>query len=170
MALWPVSPLDSFMVDPVGRVMRDIDRTLMPYWRNADHSVLHVGNTTKEFVNDDKKFAVSLDVSHFKPEEIKVQLEGNELIIEGNQEVKGENSYIKKYAKFRLHLLWYGSDPSYVFLRSFMHKWALPEDCDVDAIHTQLNDAGHLSIEAPKTGQHPRRRNIPIMAAPKKKH
>ncbi|KJH39721.1 Hsp20/alpha crystallin family protein [Dictyocaulus viviparus] len=149
MALWPVSPLDSFMVDPVGRVMRDIDRTLMPYWRNADHSVLHVGNTTKEFVNDDKKFAVSLDVSHFKPEEIKVQLEGNELIIEGNQEAKGENSYMKK---------------------SFMHKWALPEDCDVDAIHTQLNDAGHLSIEAPKTGQHPRRRNIPIMAAPKKKH
>ncbi|KJH49709.1 hypothetical protein DICVIV_04130 [Dictyocaulus viviparus] len=60
--------------------------------------------------------------------------------------------------------------PPICFEGSFMHKWALPEDCDVDAIHTQLNDAGHLSIEAPKTGQHPRRRNIPIMAAPKKKH
>lgn len=49
-----------------------------------------------QFVNDEKKFAVSLDVSHFKPEELKVELEGRDLTIEGVQEVKTDHGYMKK--------------------------------------------------------------------------
>ena len=157
MALWPVDRFDRMVEDPMRRLdrfglLRDmdrwVDRQLTPYWREADHSMLHVGNQTKELVNDEKKFAVSLDVSHFKPEELKVHLEGRDLTIEGQQETKTDHGYMKK---------------------SFVHKWALPEDCDLDAVHTQLDNSGHLSIEAPKTGQHTHSRVIPIMPAPKKK-
>ncbi|KAK6040425.1 hypothetical protein COOONC_22070, partial [Cooperia oncophora] len=52
--------------------------------------------------------------------------------------------------------------------RSFTRKWLLPENVDLEAIRTQLDDKGHLSVEAPKSieGQ-TQKRSIPIMAAPK---
>ncbi|KAJ1356638.1 Heat shock protein beta-1 [Parelaphostrongylus tenuis] len=59
--------------------LRDLDhleREIGPYWREADHSVLHVGNETQEMVNDDKKFAVSLDVSQFRPDDLERPLGG----------------------------------------------------------------------------------------------
>ncbi|KIH57208.1 Hsp20/alpha crystallin family protein [Ancylostoma duodenale] len=123
-------------------------RSLMPYWTHADHSISHVGNEGKEVVNDEKKFGVELNTSHFKPEELEVHLEGRDLTIEGKHEEKSEHGFIE---------------------RSFIRKWALPEDCDLDAVHIQLTDDGHLCIEAPKTGHHMHRRTMPIMPAPKKK-
>ncbi|RCN52634.1 Hsp20/alpha crystallin family protein [Ancylostoma caninum] len=90
------------------RMMHELDRMergIMPYWRDADHSTLQVATQTQEVVNDDKKFAVSLDVSQFKPEELKVHIDG--LTIEGRQEQKTEHGYIE---------------------RSFVRKWALPEE------------------------------------------
>ncbi|KAJ1356639.1 hypothetical protein KIN20_014378 [Parelaphostrongylus tenuis] len=54
--------------------------------------------------------------------------------------------------------------------RSFVRKWILPEDVDVDALRTQLTDKGHLCVEAPKvTESGSKKRNIPIMAAPRGK-
>ncbi|KAK6765874.1 hypothetical protein RB195_025658 [Necator americanus] len=159
MALWPVPRFDRFM----DNAMREFDRfgmpmmtrepdwcerQIMPYWRNADHSMLHVGNEVQEVVNDDKKFAVALDVSHFKPEELRVHIDDRDLTIEGRHEERNERGFIE---------------------RSFVRKWTLPEDCDLDAVSTQLTDVGHLSIEAPKTGQHTHRRTLPIMPAPKRK-
>ncbi|KHJ86035.1 Hsp20/alpha crystallin family protein [Oesophagostomum dentatum] len=128
--------------------MRDFDRDMYPYWRDADHSILHVANDTQQLVDDDKHFAVNLDVSQFRPEELKVHLDGRELTVEGKQEHKGDNSFIH---------------------RSFVRKWTLPENVDLEAVQTQLSDKGHLCVEAPKTdAAAPHRRNIPIMAAPKK--
>ncbi|CAJ0589057.1 unnamed protein product [Cylicocyclus nassatus] len=49
-----------------------------------------------QVIDDDKKFAVSLNVSHFRPEDLKVHLDGRELTVEGKQEHKGENSYIHR--------------------------------------------------------------------------
>nr|CDJ87950.1 Heat shock protein Hsp20 domain containing protein [Haemonchus contortus] len=125
------------------------EKSIFPYWRDADHSVLHVANETHQLVDDDKKFAVSLDVSQFRPEELNVHLEGRELAIEGKQERKTGNSAIH---------------------RSFTRKWLLPEKVDLDAIRTQLDDKGYLSVEAPKSieGQK-QKRTIPIMAAPQDK-
>ncbi|WKY16960.1 hypothetical protein Q1695_001513 [Nippostrongylus brasiliensis] len=157
MALWPVDRFERMMMEDPMRAMDrfggmgDMDhwmsRRMMPYWRDADHSMLHVGNQ-KEVINDDKKFAVSLDVKHFKPNELKVQLDDRDLTVEGMQEVKTEHGYIKK---------------------QFVHRWSLPEDCDLDAVHTELDNHGHLSIEAPKTGHHKNSRVLPILPAPKKK-
>ncbi|VDM59275.1 unnamed protein product [Angiostrongylus costaricensis] len=133
--------------------LRDVDRFergMFPYWRDADHSVLHVANETQQMVNDDKKFAVSLDVSQFRPEELNVHVEGRELTIEGKQEHKSANSFMN---------------------RSFVRKWLLPENVDVDAVRTQLTDKGHLCVEAPKVGESgAKRRDIPIMAAPSRNH
>ncbi|EPB80048.1 Hsp20/alpha crystallin family protein [Ancylostoma ceylanicum] len=129
--------------------MRDFDRSVYPYWREADHSILHVGNETQQLVNDDKKFAVSLDVSQFRPEELNVHLDGRVLTIEGKQEHKTENS--------SMH-------------RTFIRKWTVPEGVDLEAVRTQLSDKGHLCVEAPKTNAiPPTRKNIPITAAPNKK-
>ncbi|KAK6056813.1 Hsp20/alpha crystallin family protein [Cooperia oncophora] len=126
--------------------MRDMDwmsRQIMPYWRDADHSMLHVGNQIKELIKMTRN-----SLSHWIPEELKVQLEGRDLTIEGHQEVKTEHGYIKK---------------------NFVHRWVLPEDCDLDAVHTQIDNNGQLSVEAPKTGQYTKKWVIPIMPAPKKK-
>ncbi|VDP04793.1 unnamed protein product [Heligmosomoides polygyrus] len=82
-----------------------------------------MANDTQKVVDDDKRFAVSLDVSQFLPEELNGHVEGRELKIEGKQEQKSENSSIH---------------------RSFVRKWLLPENVDLDAVNTQLNNKGHL--------------------------
>ncbi|VDN26584.1 unnamed protein product [Cylicostephanus goldi] len=152
LSLWQVPRLmDRFMDDYI----HEMNRSIFPYWRNADHSRLHVGNDTQQrlafsvqVIDDEKKFAVSLDVSQFRPEDLKVQLDGRELTVEGKQEHKGENSFIH---------------------RSFIRKWTLPETVDLESVRTQLSDIGHLCIEAPKADpERPNRRNIPIMPAPSK--
>uniref|UniRef100_A0A7I5ECD5 SHSP domain-containing protein n=1 Tax=Haemonchus contortus TaxID=6289 RepID=A0A7I5ECD5_HAECO len=146
MDLWPRS-FNRMMHD----YMREFDRlekSLYPYWRDADHSVLHVANETQKVVDDDQKFAVAVDVSQFHPEELKVHLEGRELTIEGKQQHKSDNSFME---------------------RSFTRKWTLPENVDLEAIRTQLNDSGHLSVEAPKlTEGGTQRRTLPIERAPAK--
>ncbi|KAK6038420.1 Hsp20/alpha crystallin family protein [Cooperia oncophora] len=91
---------------------------------------------------------VALDVSHFRPEELKVQLEGRDLTIEGHQELKSEHGYIKK---------------------NFVHEFRLPEDCDLDAVQTLIDNDGHLTVEAPKTGMHTNKRILPIMPTHKRK-
>lgn len=58
MALWPTSTYPRYMDDCFHdldrverRMINDIDRfgrAIMPYWRDADHSILHVANQTQE--------------------------------------------------------------------------------------------------------------------------
>ncbi|GMS93711.1 hypothetical protein PENTCL1PPCAC_15886, partial [Pristionchus entomophagus] len=105
-----------------------------PYWRNMpnEHSLSH-GSALGEVEDTPEKFAVSVDVSHFKPDEIKVNLNGNELTIEGNHEEK--------------------SDHHGTIQRSFVRKYILPSDTNLDALRSSLSDKGHLSIEAPKKTQ-----------------
>ncbi|VDP18110.1 unnamed protein product [Heligmosomoides polygyrus] len=52
--------------------------------------------------------------------------------------------------------------------KAFTHRWALPEECDLDAVHTELDKGGHLLVEAPKTGHHTNKRILPILLAKKK--
>ncbi|KAK6045500.1 hypothetical protein COOONC_16996 [Cooperia oncophora] len=97
MELYLVNP--NFMHRAMYDTMRDVDRTekaIFPYWRNADHSVLHVANDTVKAVDDDKKFAVTLDVSQFRPEELNVHLDGRVLTIEGKQEHKTKSSSLHR--------------------------------------------------------------------------
>ncbi|EYC22514.1 hypothetical protein Y032_0017g3398 [Ancylostoma ceylanicum] len=97
-------------------------------------------------VNDDKKFAVTIDVSQFRPEELKVNLDGRCLTVEGKQEQKDDRSFMA---------------------RSFVRSWTLPEDANLEALRTELSDRGQLTIEAPKTGTSGTKKNIPICPAHK---
>ncbi|RCN40093.1 Hsp20/alpha crystallin family protein [Ancylostoma caninum] len=146
MSLWPRSPAWEEQFRDFPFFDRFFDRSMMPYWRNADHSVLHVANETQQVVNNDQKFAVSLDVSQFRPDELKVHIQGHDLIVEGKQQNKSDNSYME---------------------RSFVRKWTLPENVNIDGVRSELNDVGHLTVEAPKVGhQLENRRQIPILRSP----
>ncbi|KAK5983955.1 SHSP domain-containing protein [Trichostrongylus colubriformis] len=115
-------------------------RLLLTSYSQTDRlwSLLHVANDTEKAVDDDKKFAVSVDVSQFRPEELNVHLDGRVLTVEGKQEHKTKNS--------SLH-------------RSFTRKWMLPENVDLDAVRTQDDSRAILpqqnqGTDAPKQRVH----------------
>ncbi|EYC26881.1 hypothetical protein Y032_0009g404 [Ancylostoma ceylanicum] len=95
MSMWPRSPMwdEHFRDFPF---FDRLDRSMFPYWRNADQSVMHVANETQQVVNNEQKFAVSLDVSQFRPDELKVHIEGHDLIVEGKQQNKSEGNYMER--------------------------------------------------------------------------
>ncbi|CAI2358289.1 unnamed protein product [Caenorhabditis sp. 36 PRJEB53466] len=111
----------------------------LPYWRDADHNSFNFSDTLGELVNDASKFSVQMDVSHFKPEEVKIELNGRELKIEGEQETESEHGYSK---------------------RSFSKMILLPEDTDLTALKSAISNDGKLQIEAPKKTNSSR--SIPI--------
>ncbi|RCN50117.1 Hsp20/alpha crystallin family protein [Ancylostoma caninum] len=98
-----------------------------------------------KITNDDSKFAISFNVGKFKLEDLKVDLEGRTLIVEGKQEIKDDGQYS---------------------LRCFTKKWELPEDVDLDQIKPTMTDDGCLTVEAPKiTKPSATSRSIPIQKA-----
>ncbi|UMM36428.1 hypothetical protein L5515_008597 [Caenorhabditis briggsae] len=113
--------------------------SLLPYWRDADHNSFNFSDTIGEIINDDTKYAIQLDVSHFKPEDLKIELNGKELKVEGSQETKSEHGYSK---------------------RSFSKMVLLPEDVDLTALKSAISNEGKLQIEAPKNTN--TSRSIPI--------
>ncbi|GMS89602.1 hypothetical protein PENTCL1PPCAC_11777 [Pristionchus entomophagus] len=117
---------------------------LFPYWKTvSNENSLNLGSFLGEIENTPEKFAVSVDVSHFKPDEIKVNLTGNELTIEGNHEEK--------------------NDQHGTIQRSFIRKFVLPDDSNLDSLRSSLSNKGHLTIEAPKkTSSIAQSRAIPI--------
>ncbi|CDK13498.1 SHSP domain-containing protein [Caenorhabditis elegans] len=98
---------------------------------------------SSEIVNNDQKFAINLNVSQFKPEDLKINLDGRTLSIQGEQELKTDHGYSKK---------------------SFSRVILLPEDVDVGAVASNLSEDGKLSIEAPKK-EAVQGRSIPIQQA-----
>ncbi|KAE9416645.1 hypothetical protein Angca_006783, partial [Angiostrongylus cantonensis] len=80
-------------------------------------------------VNDESRFTVSVDVSEFKPENLKVNVDGHRLTIEGKEELKEGNGFS---------------------MRSFTRRFVLPENVDLNAIRTFLTDNGQLSVEVPR--------------------
>ncbi|PIO74418.1 hypothetical protein TELCIR_03582 [Teladorsagia circumcincta] len=83
----------------VDRFERQMERRLeheMQHYLGEDHSILKIANEAHEVVNDDKKFAVALDVSQFKPEELKVHIDGRDLTIEGHQELKTDHGFTER--------------------------------------------------------------------------
>lgn len=43
--------------------------------------------------DDEKKFAITIDVSKFKPEDLKVTVDGRLLTVEGRNELKNDSGY-----------------------------------------------------------------------------
>lgn len=83
-----------------------------------------------EVANTEKEFRVSLDVSHFRPEELSIKTIDNKVIIHGkHEEQQDEHGFIE---------------------REFRRTYILPNDVDPDAVKSSLSGDGILAIAAPK--------------------
>lgn len=122
--------------------------SLMPYWLRSRTApiVPSLERGLSEVATDTEKFTVNLDISHFQPEEVKVKVVDNNLIIEGKHEEKmDQHGFVS---------------------RSFTRRYVLPKDVDMAALTSQLNTNGMLHIEAPRTVvEKPGERSIPIQLA-----
>ncbi|KAI4498768.1 hypothetical protein M0802_006235 [Mischocyttarus mexicanus] len=80
--------------------------------------------------NDKDKFNVSLDVQHFKPDEVNVKIVDNYIIVEGkHEEQKDEHGVISRH---------------------FIRKYLIPDQCDPDKATSSLSSDGVLTITAPR--------------------
>ncbi|VDM97237.1 unnamed protein product [Thelazia callipaeda] len=102
------------------------------------------GSAIGQIVNNEEKFSVEVDVSHFHPEDLKVSLRHQELIIEGHQNQR--------------------RDPHGSIERHFVRKYLLPPDVDYATLTSSLKDNGILTVSARKQNVPPTTptRNIPI--------
>ncbi len=76
------------------------------------------------------KFKIKLDVSHFSPEEFTVKIVDNYIVIEcKHEEKKDEYGFIS---------------------RQMTRKFSLPNDVDIEKVHSSLSSNGILTVEVPK--------------------
>lgn len=91
-------------------------------------------NTTKDFgstiENQKSKFQITLDVQHFKPNELSVKVVNKEVVIEGKHEER--------------------LDEHGAISRQFTRRYFLPNDCDPDDVTSTLSSDGVLNIVANK--------------------
>ncbi|XP_020608859.1 uncharacterized protein LOC110047449 [Orbicella faveolata] len=85
------------------------------------------GTKPEEEEADDGKFRAKLDVSGFKPEEIKIQLHGNELNITGKHISERDDFYLS---------------------RDHSRRIVLPKDVILSTVTSRLSKEGLLTIEA----------------------
>jgi HSP20 family molecular chaperone IbpA len=80
---------------------------------------------------DDNKVEVHLDTSGYKPDELKVQVEGGIVRVEGKHEEKSEEGAV-------------------MVSRQFVKEYALPESSKPDGVESSLSKDGVLVITIPK--------------------
>jgi len=108
---------------------------LAPFGQYRDSFFNNIGSLDSNFQprvvdkgNNQKQLEVTVGVKNYRPEEIKVSVTNNELIVQGEHKHKDAN----------------GSE------RSFFFKSAtLPPGTQVDQLQSFLNDDGQLRIEGP---------------------
>ncbi|KAK9502212.1 hypothetical protein O3M35_011023 [Rhynocoris fuscipes] len=95
-------------------------------WRNisADDS----GVSTIE--SNSKEFKINLDVQQFKPEELKVKVVDDYIVVEGKHEER--------------------SDQHGFISRQFTRRYKIPENVDKAKLVSNLSSDGVLSLQAPK--------------------
>jgi len=82
--------------------------------------------------DNDKSYEVSLDVHQYRPDELKVNVEGKELTVEAKHEEKGEGNFVS---------------------RQFKRTVTLPEGCDAKTVTSNLSSDGVLMVTAPKSAK-----------------
>ena len=107
---------------------QNVDPTTVTSRITQDGGVLVIeGLKRVEEKEDDGKFEIKLDVSGFKPEEIKIQLHGKELIVSGKRTLEDGRANRS---------------------RGFSHRVLLPEDVVVSSVRSRFSKEGLLMVEA----------------------
>ncbi|KAK9510783.1 hypothetical protein O3M35_005495 [Rhynocoris fuscipes] len=95
-------------------------------WRNIAAS--DSGVSTIE--SNSKEFKINLDVQQFKPEELKVKVVDDYIVVEGKHEER--------------------SDQHGFISRQFTRRYKLPDNVDKGKLVSNLSSDGVLSLQAPK--------------------
>jgi len=109
--------------------------SLVPHNRNRLSSQLsemaRQMDSGMRVLNTANKFAIQMDVAQYKPDEIDVKVQNNQLLVSGKHEEMqdGEHGFIS---------------------RSFTRRYALPQDVDEQQLKCNLNERGVLTFEAPR--------------------
>ena len=112
----------------VFKLPQDIDPTTVKSRTTQDGGALVIeGSKRLEEKEDDGKFEIKLDVSGFKPEEIKVQIRGNELSVSGKHKSKDGEVYRS---------------------RDYSRRIELPDDIVLASVSSRFSKDGLLTIEA----------------------
>lgn len=109
---------------------------MMPFNRAQDSEVIQVKQ-------DDKKFEVTLDVSDYKPEELKVTTVNDTLCIEGKHQQQREDQ--RDTSGSSAH----GFSS---VQKQFSRQWTLPPNVDPNEVVSNLSSDGILMVTAPKKG------------------
>ncbi|CAO4376356.1 Protein CBR-HSP-17 [Caenorhabditis briggsae] len=143
------APFSPFFT-PSRRFFDDVDfdrHMIRPYW--ADQTMLtgHRVGDAIDVIDSDKEYNVSVDVSQFEPEELKVNIVDNQLIIEGKHAEKTD-----KYGQVERH---------------FIRKYNLPTGVRPEQIKSELSNNGVLTVKYEKN-QEQLPKSIPITIVPKR--
>ncbi|CDW59345.1 Small heat shock protein [Trichuris trichiura] len=129
---------------PIARRIENIDRASFSPPTSAEPGATHSASTgVSSVINDDKKFQVTLDVTHFKREKFEITTKDDRLMIEGkHEENKDDHGYVK---------------------REFTRTYWLPKGINPESFKSNLSPNGLLTIEAAKVGRlHSVEHKIPI--------
>ena len=112
------------------KIPQEVDPESVTSRATPDDNALVLEGTKRvkeKMEEDDGKFAVNLDLSAFKPEEIKVKLHGQELTIIGKQRSEDDGFHLS---------------------RNYSRRFLLPNDVDLSSVTSRLSKNGLLTIEA----------------------
>nr|ACO15296.1 Heat shock protein homolog [Caligus clemensi] len=83
--------------------------------------------------DENEKFEIAMDVSQYRPEELKVTTFNDTISVEGQQEQKTGDGVTESFVT-----------------KQFSRKWSLPPQCRSDSVVSNLSSDGVLIITAPK--------------------
>ena len=119
--------------------MREVNRMLSVADAMMHQMEQHVGSLE---LTEDGKFQYGCDVGGFRPEELKVDMVGDEVVVEGEHKHEDDKQSIQ---------------------RKFVRRFKLPEGIDKDSLRCDLDEKGKLQIYGQKLAlPEAEKKNIPI--------
>ena len=120
---------------------QEMERSLDHFFNGATQE-LQLRDHAGQLTNDDKGFRYRVDCRGFSPEELKVDVEGDALVIRADHKSEKEDEMVH---------------------RSFYRSVAIPKDVKKEAIKCDIDDGGRLVVFAPKAAiSDADKRSIPI--------
>ena len=123
--------------DPFAQLERELD-----HFFDVPSNQLRVREHAGQLSVDDNGLRYRIDARGFKPEELNVDVEGDQLVVSADhkEEKNGESVH-----------------------RSFVRRVAIPKNIQKEALKCDLDESGRLVITAPPVGQlESQKRSIPI--------
>ncbi|CAG9531156.1 unnamed protein product [Cercopithifilaria johnstoni] len=124
----------------------DLERSFFrrPYWADYQFEDSHkLGSGVGEITDDDEHYSVTIDVSQFAPEDLKVSVSDGMVVIEGKHPmIKDQFGEIE---------------------RQFTRRLTLPKGTKTELVTSELTKDGKLTVQTPKKEKNQAQtRTIPI--------